>query len=112
MDLKVVSVKRWVNQRRTERVVIREPISVSGAIAQGQRFSEDTETTVVNRHGGLFLLRSPIEFGQKIWIRRKKAGKEVECRVVYVGKEKGQEKEVGVTFTSPDNHFWGIGFPS
>ena len=67
---------------------------------------------VVNRQGGLFMLRSAIAFGQKVWIRRKEASQEVECRVVYVGKEEGQEKEVGVAFTSPDDHFWGIAFPS
>jgi hypothetical protein len=109
---KVLPVRRWINQRRTERVVIREPITVSGQTPQGKTFSEDTETLVVNSHGGLFLLRSPIEFGQDIRIRRKNSGQEVGCRIVYVGETKEQTKEVGVAFTSPATHFWGIAFPS
>ena len=98
------------NQRRSSRVFTRIPIRASGKNLHGKRFRENSQTIVVNAHGGLLYLNEEIELGADIVLINPVTEEEQECRVVYAGdlSEKGQR--IGVEFLSPAPHFWGVEF--
>lgn len=48
-------------ERRSLRLWINIPVRASSKNADGKEFSEDTETIVINAHGGLFFLHQPVK---------------------------------------------------
>ena len=110
VNVKVESVRRWSNRRRTERVLLRFPVVVSGKTKLGRPFSENAESLVVTFHGGLIAMRMLVEPGQILVLSRKNRPEEVNCKVVYVGKITDGKTEVGVEFDNPNRTFWGITF--
>jgi hypothetical protein len=72
VNLKVESVRRWSNRRRSERAMLRFPIVVSGEAGLARPFSEDTETLVVSSYGALITMNIPVELEQSLvlWRRR------------------------------------------
>ena len=57
-------------KRRSDRVLIALPVSVSGTDAAGKSFSEDTTTTTVSQYGGAIGMKTALVSGQEITIRR------------------------------------------
>jgi hypothetical protein len=99
-------------QRRSSRMFSRIPVRAVGKNSQGRRFRENSQTIVVNAHGGLIYLNETVELGGDLTIVNPVTEEEQECRIVYLGdvSEKGQR--VGVEFLSPAPHFWGVDFES
>src|SRR4029077_4916826 len=54
--------KEWLalNNRRSQRVLLRVPIRVSGRNALGSQFEEEAQTIVINANGALLLLSTQI----------------------------------------------------
>jgi hypothetical protein len=104
-------LNKYANQRRSQRVMLSIRILVSGERIGGQRFSEETLTSVVNAHGALILLGENVSTGQAITIRNVKSGEELQGEVVEVGSEQAGKSEVGVEFLEPSPRFWRIAFP-
>lgn len=98
------------NQRRSARVFTRIPVRVKGVDVQGRKFSETSQTIVVNAHGGLIYLNETIEVGAQILLINPASEEEQECRVVYLGDTSEKGQRVGVEFLSPAPHFWGVDF--
>ena len=73
-----------VSKRRTDRVLISLPVSVSGTDASGTSFSEDTTTVTVSQHGAAIALNVALAPGQEITLRRQRTRvtREAECHVV------------------------------
>jgi PilZ domain len=104
----------WVadpGRRRSLRVLLSVPILVGGKNASGQDFKEETRTLVVNAHGALISLATPVTAGQQIRISNKATEQSLNCRIVYVGKTQAGRSQMGIEFEKPVASFWQIDFP-
>jgi hypothetical protein len=97
-------------QRRSSRVFTRIPVRASGKSIQGRKFRENSQTIVINAHGGLLYLQEEIALGADLMLINPVTEEEQECRVVYLGDTSEKGTRVGVEFLSPSPHFWGVDF--
>ncbi len=106
--------QNWITdpgRRRSMRVLLSVPISVSGKTVQNQDFSEETRTLVVNAHGALISLAAPVVANQTIFVSNNATQETEECRIVYLGNTQAGKAQMGVEFLSPSPTFWQIDFP-
>lgn len=98
------------NQRRSSRVFTRIPVRATGKNTDGRKFRENSQTIVINAHGGLLYLHEALEMGADIALINPVTEEEQECRVVYLGDTSEKGTRIGVEFLSPSPHFWGVEF--
>jgi hypothetical protein len=98
-------------ERRSLRLWMSIQVCVSGKNIDGENFSEDTETTVVNAHGGLLFLYQPVKIRADIVLTNRVTNEEQACRVVSLRKASDKGMHVGIEFLLPSPHFWGLEFP-
>jgi hypothetical protein len=106
--------KTWIadpGRRRSMRVLLSVPISVSGKNARGESFTEETRTLVVNAHGALISLATPMAVGQSISVSNKATQKSIDCKVVHLGSLQAGKVQMGIEFERPCPSFWQIDFP-
>ena len=53
-------------QRRSSRVFTRIPVRASGKNMDGRKFRENSQTIVINAHGGLLYLHESLELGAQV----------------------------------------------
>lgn len=101
-------------KRRTDRVSITLPISISGIDSSGKPFSEDASTVTVSQFGAAIASKSPLTGGQELIIRRQRnrTVREAECQVITQIGYKGDLQVFSVAFQNPAVGFWDIYFPS
>lgn len=97
-------------ERRSSRVFTRIPVRAQGKDVQGRKFRENSQTIVINAHGGLLYLHETLEIGGELVLINPVTEEEQECRVVYLGDTSEKGTRVGVEFLSPSPHFWGVEF--
>src|SRR5215472_8263482 len=97
-------------QRRSSRVFSRIPVRATGKDVEGRKFRENSQTIVINAHGGLLYLHESLDLGGELILINPVTEEEQECRVVYVGDTSEKGTRVGVEFLSPSPHFWGVDF--
>jgi hypothetical protein len=98
-------------RRRSMRVLLSVPIAVSGKSASGQDFTEQTRTLVVNAHGALITLATPISPGGQIRIANDATHESLLCRAVHISAPQAGRMQVGIEFERPSPLFWHIDFP-
>jgi len=99
-------------RRRSLRIWINIPVRASGKDADGKDFSEDTQTIVVNAHGGLLFLQQPVKVGTEFLLTNRDTKEEQPCRVVTLrGPLTDKGMDIGIEFLLPSPHFWGVDFP-
>lgn len=98
------------NQRRSSRMFTRIPVQACGKNTEGRKFKEQSQTIVINAHGGLLYLQEPLEIGSEVVLTNPATEEDQECRVVYLGDTSDKGTRVGVEFLSPAPHFWGVEF--
>ncbi|HTS12614.1 MAG TPA: hypothetical protein VMH00_10890 [Candidatus Limnocylindrales bacterium] len=106
--------RAWIpdpGRRRSMRVLLSVPISVSGKNASGKDFEEETRTLVVNAHGALISLGTPVVADQRITVANKATKQSLQCRVVYLGSTQAGKVQMGIEFEKPSSSFWQIDFP-
>jgi hypothetical protein len=96
--------------RRSSRVFTRIPVRATGKNTDGRKFRENSQTIVINAHGGLLYLHESLELGAQLVLINPVTEEEQECRVVYLGDMSEKGTRVGVEFLSPSPHFWGVEF--
>jgi hypothetical protein len=99
------------NRRKTQRVMLQVPVLVSGTNRLGSSFEEDTQTLSVNADGGLILLSTAVNKGQRLALLNVATKAALECVIAYIGERKGNRVEVGVAFILPNPRFWHVTFP-
>jgi hypothetical protein len=104
-------LKLDTGRRRSMRVLLSVPISVSGKTPGPKPFQEETRTLVVNAHGALISLAAKQVAGDKVLIANDATKQSVPCRIVYVGAVQAGRAQMGVEFETPCPTFWQIGFP-
>ena len=97
--------------RRSQRVCLSVPVTVSRQGLGGNVASEDSRTLIVSAHGALLVLSLTVENGQEVTLKHPKTQEELACRVVYLGPDQAGRREVGVEFEKPAPRFWRIAFP-
>lgn len=98
------------NRRRSQRVILSVPVTVSGKGAKGD-FSEQTKTMVVNAHGALITLAAKVTQGQPLELKSVTNPEPQSCKVVYIGPTVQGQTQVGIEFLKPAPHFWRVAFP-
>jgi hypothetical protein len=98
-------------RRRSMRVLLSVSILVTGKSVKQEDFSEETRTLVVNAHGALIALTTPVSAGQIVSVSNKATHKSLECRIVYLGNAQGGKTQMGIEFVQPSPAFWQIDFP-
>jgi hypothetical protein len=99
------------SRRRSMRVLLSVPIRVMGKTLANEDFEEQTRTLVVNAHGALISLQTPVAPNQKVTVASKATNQSRECRVVHVGTQAAGKIQVGIEFVQPSASFWQIDFP-
>ncbi len=105
--------RHWLilNRRKTQRVLVRVPVRVSGQNAPASHFDEETHTLALNAHGALILLSASVGKGQRLELLNIATADRAECIVAYLGKRQEDRIEVGVEFILPNPQFWHVAFP-
>jgi Tfp pilus assembly protein PilZ len=99
------------NRRRTPRAAMKIAVRVTGYNREGARFTEDTHTAVVSAFGGMVLLRTPVNRGQRLVLSILQSKKMVECIVAH-SEALGSQWQVGLAFTVLNQPFWPVDFPA
>lgn len=105
--------KEWLlsSRRRSQRMLLRIKVRVSGQNSVGEHFEEETSTLSASPNEASVLLAMPVSKGQHIHLLNQNTNVEVECVVVHVGKREGDYAQVGVAFLEPNAKFWQAAFP-
>ncbi len=111
MDSPPSTAKGTSQRRRSQRVFASVPIVVQGKVESTGPFEEETETLVINAHGALILMGTPVSPSQKLFLIHKKTKEEQECKVVGLGPVQNGKTPVSIEFTTPAPKFWRVTFP-
>jgi hypothetical protein len=110
-DQKLNDAKRWLKNRRSQRIELNVPVVVYRAAGERPQFYESTQTLVVSAHGALIALADMVAPRQRLLVQNPSSGQHLECRVVSVRMERIGPPKVAVEFTQPAPSFWHIAFP-
>ena len=98
--------------RRSTRLSISIPVVLSGVDDDGNVFSENVRTLVVNRHGGKVATTHRMAMGSEASIENRASSIVVKATVVWTSQMKypGDLYHVGLQLAEAQN-VWGIAFP-
>jgi hypothetical protein len=98
--------------RRSTRLAIAIPITMSGKDAGGDSFKENTRTIVVNMHGAKITTVHQLSLGSEVEIENRALGLTARAAVVWVGDQRPPRTsfEAGIQLYKAEN-IWGIQFP-
>ncbi len=91
--------------------MLQVPVTVQAKTRDGKDVREETQTVVVNAHGGLMKLKMDIKTGQPILLINEKTKANQGCRVVRVETSDAGNSAVAFEFDQPAPQFWPIVFP-
>lgn len=98
------------NRRRSQRVLMKIPVRVSGRNRHGSPFEEETQTLAVSAHGALISVSTQVKKGQRLALTIVHTKAALECVVAHI-KSLDDLLQVGVEFTLPNPTFWHVAFP-
>jgi hypothetical protein len=110
-DQNFTKPKRWLKNRRSQRIDLSVSVVIQRAQREGPQFCESTKTLVVSAHGALVALKGMVAPKQKLLLQNTVSGERQECRVVCVNHELTGPPTVAVEFTAPRPNFWRVAFP-
>lgn len=102
---------RCKERRRTVRVSLSVPLTVHGQTGEGEKFSVQTLSQSVNKHGAMFPMEQAVEMGQQLVVVNDHTTKGIECRVVAIRRGRDGKTYIGVEFGTSDTNFWHMAFP-
>ena len=103
---------REVERRRSERLLITVPIHVEGMDRNGEKFSEETKTLVINRQGARIELKRMVAAGSLLVVSTTVGRRSCQFRVVGPVRPISEEAgELGIECLESNCNLWGIGFP-
>src|SRR6266550_4285504 len=107
------ALETWLaeNRRRSQRVLMTIPVRVSGQSAVGLPFEEETHTQAISAHGGLILVSTQVNRGQRLTLSNVQTRAALECVVAHIDRHPGCHPQVGVEFMLPNPIFWHVAFP-
>jgi hypothetical protein len=99
------------NRRRSQRVLMKMPVRVSGQNVLRSPFEEETHTLAISAHGASILLSTQVYKGQRLSLSNVQTRAALECVIAHIGRREGGHIQVGVEFTLPNPMFWHVAFP-
>src|SRR5260370_41014602 len=84
---------------------------MQGETEIGEKFSAQTDSQSVNRHGALFQLEEIVLVGQTLILMNDHTAQSMECHVVSIQRARDGKQYVGVEVISPETNFWHMQFP-
>ena len=102
---------RAANRRRSQRVMMKVPVRVSGKAADGENFDMETHTLSISPHGALLVLTVTVLRGQRFILANLQTKAALECVVAHLEPSPGAPTQVGVEFSLPNPAFWRVAFP-
>jgi hypothetical protein len=102
---------RAANRRRSQRVLMRVPVRVSGQAADGAKFEVETHTLSISPHGALLVLVPTVQRGQRFILANLQTKAALECVVAHLERVPGEPTQIGVEFSLPNPAFWRVAFP-
>jgi hypothetical protein len=101
----------FANQRRSQRILLAVPLSVSGRRADGTAFIERASTLIVSASGGRVALKETVLVGQILSLKNENTNGEISCAVVNIERQVNGLQEVGIEFSGKHQNFWRVNFP-
>jgi PilZ domain len=102
--------------RQSDRVQFRMPVEASWVTAAGVTLTQNAETLLVSRNGGVLRLTAKLSMGQELHLRRSLEGdhlKNTRARVVAeIDQDPPNHFLYAVHILDPRSDFWDIDFPS
>jgi PilZ domain-containing protein len=99
------------NRRRSQRVLMKLPVRISGQAGAASSFEEVTYTLAISAHGALIVVTAPVYRGQRFTLSNVQTNAALECVVAHVDRAPGEQTKVGVEFMLPNQTFWRVAFP-
>jgi hypothetical protein len=99
------------NKRRSQRLFLQVRVVVEGNLANKSAFSEETHTIVVNAHGALVEMGTPLDQGLLVTLLNMRTSEKTECAVKLVTPADARKFNTALEFTKPNPGFWRISFP-
>jgi hypothetical protein len=97
--------------RRSARVNVRIPVTISGTLPDHQPFTEDTFVVTVSKYGAKLQTRQPLKVGMKVKLKPHSRRESGLFKVVWMGREGSpRQGEVGIEYLEVFN-LLGIAFP-
>ncbi|MBZ5561697.1 MAG: PilZ domain-containing protein [Acidobacteriia bacterium] len=97
--------------RRSSRVNVRIPVTISGTLGDNTPFVEDTTILSISKYGAKVQTRLPLTMGMKLKVQPKQHDESGLFRVVWVGRQgTPREGEVGIEYVRVSN-LLGVTFP-
>ena len=99
-------------RRRSTRLLVAVPVTISGKNARGQPFREETHTISINRQGASLATWQTITLGSEILVENPPRGLAVEGKVVGFSEKSAptMPHQIRVELLDPKN-IWGIQYP-
>jgi hypothetical protein len=99
------------NRRRSQRVLMKIPVRVSGRTSSGSHLGEETHTLAISAHGALIAVSEKVNKGQRLTLSNVQTRAALECVVAHIGRREREHIQVGVEFMLPNPIFWHVAFP-
>ena len=99
------STAEHTDRRATSRIDVHLPLFIYGSLLGGDPFYEETFTISINGTGGLILMASRVQPGQRIMVTNQGNDQTQECVVVSVAAQPAG-RHVAVKFSTPIPHCW------
>lgn len=87
------------------------PVVVHVRTRDGKEMREQTQTVIVNAHGGLMKLHMEVKTGQPFLLINERSKAQQGCHVVRVETSEAGNSAVAFEFDQPAPQFWPIVFP-
>ena len=99
-----------VEHRRTQRVIIRVPITLVGS-ENGKPVRITAHTVAVNVHGAMVVCSRSLNPEMKLELVNGRTEQKISSRVTLAPRESAEGFLIAVEFTAPSPNFWQISFP-
>jgi len=98
--------------RRSARVNLGCPVTISGMLANRVPFTEDARIVTLSKFGAKLKTKIPLQVGMQVKVQPLRGEKSGIFKVVWVGREgTPRAGEVGVEYTEEITSILGITFP-
>lgn len=96
---------------RSQRILARVLLVVTGELNEGKPFQEQGATTAIYADGAILQLKNRVQKGQKLNLLLESTGQREACTVVQVETLAGRRVSARVQFSGPRPEFWHVTFP-
>jgi len=103
---------KFDKERQGGRVVMRVPVEIRGAGADGKPFEESAFTGVIGALGAMIVVSRRLRIGSEIELTNRFSQQTARFRVAWIkDEEAGGPWETGLESLKPLDDFWGVRFP-